>query len=447
VSEVKRADVGGKFYPSGSGELGNAVSALQNSILREYECAARAVIAPHAGYVYSGELAANALQYLPGDTKNVFVFSPAHRVNFNGVAICDYDSFETPLGNVPVNSTINGKLAGDFGCKVFNSAFDGEHAIEVQLPFLKTNLPNARIVPLIVGNGGSKKVAGILEEFWDGGENSFVFSSDLSHFLPEDDGRKLDLDTCGVIEACDHERLSSERACGAEGIRGLLKFAGERGFSPIRIGLSNSAKIFGDKSSVVGYGAWLLAECSVNKFVKTYFQDYAISLCNGSIKSFLDGRDDFPFEKIPEVFQQHAASFVTLKIRGNLRGCIGSIIAHQPLITDLVYNSRNAAFHDPRFLPLTAGEFENVKIGVSLLSQPKRIRFDSEQMLLSMITPGIDGVVIKDGIFQAVYLPGVWEQLPDKREFLASLKVKAGLSPVHFSKNFEAFKFSSEVIE
>jgi AmmeMemoRadiSam system protein A len=367
------------------------------------------------------------------------------------VAICDYDVFDTPLGRIPVNAEINYKFFRNPDCRMLDKAFSGEHSIEVQLPFVKANFPNAKIVPLLVGDIEGEKITKILDDFWDDRENAFIISSDLSHFHSPSKAVEIDAATYNLIESCGFENFSPRRACGTTSIRGLLSFAAKRGFSPVRIGAYNSGNVpggdpFTEGNSVVGYGAWLLAECSRNKFIKDQFSDCAIDICYDSIEAHFKGEYDFIPEGIPTAFQQLGASFVTLKIGGNLRGCIGSINAHSPLIRDLTQNAYGAAFQDPRFKPLTPEEFESTEISVSLLSTPRRIVFNSEQSLLDSITPNVDGVIIRDGIFQSVYLPCVWEQLPDKSDFLESLKVKAGLPRNHFSRSLEAFKFSVECI-
>ena len=129
-----------------------------------------------------------------------------------------------------------------------------------------------------------------------------------------------------------------------------------------------------------------------------------------------------------------------------LRGCIGSIIAHRPLIQDLIKNTHAAAFSDPRFPALTLNEYNKISISVSLLSKPERLGFDDEQELLNELVPAIDGLIIRDGNYQSVFLPDVWEQLPDKKEFLEQLKLKAGLEKDYFSESLEAFKFKTTKI-
>ena len=138
---------------------------------------------------------------------------------------------------------------------------------------------------------------------------------------------------------------------------------------------------------------------------------------------------------------------MTLEKEGKLRGCIGSIIGYRALINDLINHARNAAFKDTRFNPVELDEIEQLKVKVSLLSEPKKLSFNSEKELLEQIIPNVDGLIIKDGVYQAVYLPSVWREIPNKEDFLINLKLKAGLAPYYFSKTFEAFKFKTEYIE
>ena len=201
----------------------------------------------------------------------------------------------------------------------------------------------------------------------------------------------------------------------------------------------------GNKSSVVGYGSWFLYEGSKNKFIKEYYSEYLLKLCRNIILSKFNKGTLYTAHA--PVFNQLGACFVTLKKNNNLRGCIGSIIAHQSLINDIVQHSKDAAFHDPRFNPVEENEVDSLTIDISILSEPEQMRFKDEQDLLEQIVPFRDGIIIKDKFYQAVYLPSVWEDLPDKVMFLNSLKMKAGLPPEYFSKTFEAYRFSTVYIE
>jgi len=237
--------------------------------------------------------------------------------------------------------------------------------------------------------------------------------------LNDNNARKIDNETAQMIESGNVQNFRYEQACGAIGIYGLVEFANLLNYSLIRVDMYNSSLTSGDKSRVVGYGSWFLYEGEKNTFYTNH----------------------------PPVFNEQGACFVTLKKDGRLRGCIGSIIAHQPLINDLVQHAKDAAFHDPRFNPVEESEVDSLTMDISLLSDPKPMSFTDEADLLNQMVPYKDGIIIKDKGYQAVYLPSVWEELPDKELFLKSLKMKAGLPPEHFSKTFEAYRFKTEYIE
>ena len=245
-----------------------------------------------------------------------------------------------------------------------------------------------------------------------------------------------------MIEANETRDFEMEQACGAVGICGLTDFAKNNNFSLIRIGMTNSAKVTGDSSRVVGYGSWFLYEGNKNEYIKKYYSDTVLKICKDSILSGFQLGEITP-KDYPCVLEETGASFVTLELAGILRGCIGSVIAHKPLVKDLIKNSHAAAFSDPRFNPLTIDEYNKISISVSLLSKPKRIEFRDEEDLLNKLVPYEDGLIIRDGNYQAVFLPIVWEQLPDKHEFLKELKLKAGMDENYSSETLEAFKFNA----
>jgi AmmeMemoRadiSam system protein B len=283
MAGVKDFEVAGRFYPADRRSLKDEIALFRATVPQDYACTTRAVIVPQAGHIFSGKMAVAALQYLRKDTKSIFIFSPAHRASFHGIAVCDHGSFATPLGAVRTNADITAKLTDKFGCKVFNEAFAGEHAVEVQLPFLQALLPRARIVPIIAGKVDGSAIAKIIGEFWKDGGNAFLVSSDLSHFLGEDEATAMDAETCTMIENNDVAGLTCNRACGAVLCRGLAEFAGEKGFSLLRVGRHHSGKITGNGLSVVGYGAWILAETEKNKFLANNFSDYILGIDRKSV--------------------------------------------------------------------------------------------------------------------------------------------------------------------
>jgi len=444
MKKIRPSAVAGTFYASDRDELSSQLDFFAHNSVHDYNCKSRAIIVPHAGYMFSGQLAYDGLEYLDY-VKNIFIIAPAHHVAVSTAALSGFSAWQTPMGDVEVNKEINEELGQRFGCEVNDEAFEKEHSVEVQLPFIQRKYPHAKIIPILSGKS-VEKITKIIAYYWSNPENGFVISSDLSHFLTTGQARKIDNVTAEMIETKNTDNFSPDQACGSVGVLSLVRFSKNKSFSLIRVGMINSGDITGDTSRVVGYGSWLLYEGAKNDFIKKYFSDFVIGTCKKSIMAGL--KQEIPVcEKTPAVFNQHGACFVTLEKKGQLRGCIGSIIAHRPLIEDLVKNANSSAFSDPRFTPLRKEEFDDLSIDVSLLSDPEKMFFDSEADLLRQIVPFTDGIIIKERNYQAVYLPSVWEQLPDKTLFLNSLKLKAGLSEDYFSQTFEAYRFKTEYIK
>jgi len=449
MKKIRQASVAGKFYPADREELESFLEDCSQNNRKQYKYSARAIIVPHAGYVYSGQFASEGFQYLNKKAKNIFIIAPCHYIGFDGIAVSSSDAWETPLGQIEINKEINQVLIEDFGAEFNDEAIEPEHALEVQVPFIQKGFPNSKIVPILVGDADSEQITNLISHFWNDKDNVFVISSDLSHFHHDSEAQKIDKVTAEMIEAQEVSDFNSNQACGAIGVLGLVGFAKQEGFSLIRINLKNSSVISGDKSRVVGYGSWLLFEGTKEKFVKENFSEFLLDICRKSIFSGFKTGHPLKIEtsEYAEVLQQSGASFVTLEINDELRGCVGSILANQSLIEDISKNAFAAAFSDNRFEPLSEEEYEYLDIAISLLSAPSQMSFKDEEDLLSQIVPDIDGIIIKDGYYRAVYLPSVWEQLPDKRLFLNSLKQKAGLSYSHFSKTFEVYRFRTEYIK
>jgi MEMO1 family protein len=261
MDNVQRACVAGIFYPGEPDKLSRLVAAMVDEAPAEGPAPA-AIIAPHAGYIYSGPIAARAyarLAPLRGTVERVILIGPAHRLAFRGIAAPSAESFETPLGTVPVDRAAIARILTQPGMQVNDAAFDGEHCIEVQLPFLQTVLGAFRLVPLIAGHAGAKDVADILDALWTGPETLPVISSDLSHYHDYDTARRRDAETARAIEAMAGERLDYDDACGRTPIAGLLQVARSRGLAAQTVDLRNSGDTAGPRGEVVGYGAWVVA--------------------------------------------------------------------------------------------------------------------------------------------------------------------------------------------
>lgn len=449
----KRPVYAGSFYPEKPEELTNLLNSYKQDLKDEYK--SKAIIVPHAGIIYSGYAAMAGFQHLEL-SENIFIIAPSHHESFTNIALPEYTYFDTPLGSVEVNNRLIKDIAEKFPCLISNEVFDKEHSIEVQLPFiqnlfcpqvqsaidfvkgLKKIGRKLRIVPVLVGDCDYRLISDLISTYWE--TSSFVISSDLSHYYTQQECRQIDTYTATIIETGKIEFMQREQACGLTGIKGLVDFANNNDCSMIRIMMYNSGDISKETDKVVGYGSWFMYTDSRNEFIEQYCTKYILQTVRAAINFALRGEEYIPKE-IPPVLTEYGASFVTLKIKNELRGCIGSVYPTKPLILDLVDNAKNSAFNDPRFTPLTEEEFNEVQISVSILSAIERIKFKDERDLLSKIYP--HGVIIAERDRRAVYLPVVWEQLPDREVFLKSLKEKAGLPPDYFSRTLEAYKFDA----
>lgn len=445
MERIKEPSVANSFYSGNTNTLRTQIENFKKNNVNPYEYKSKAVIVPHAGLIYSGQLAYKGINQLDRNIKNIIIFAPAHRMFFNGISLTGFDKWRTPLGDIEINQEINNEIIKKFNGSIFDDAYKEEHSVEIQVPIIQSIFNEVKIIPVLIGRESPNKITEIIEYYYKNPDFGFIISSDLSHFLKDEDAKNIDLKTANMIETGNINGFTHEQACGAVGIFGLCNFANKNNFSLIRVDMYNSSLVSNDKERVVGYGSWLLFEGEKNEFIKKYYSNYIVNLCKKAISSNFN-KEKF-YTDHSSVFDEFGACFVTLKKNDKLRGCIGSIIAHRPLIVDLVHHAADAAFNDYRFPPLQEDELDNLKISISLLSEPKPIAFKDEEDLLNKIVPYQDGIIIKDKNYQAVYLPSVWEELPNKKAFLNSLKVKAGLPYDYFSNTFEAYRFETKYIE
>ena len=258
MQETRPAAVAGIFYPAEPGELRQTVERLLQEAGEPRHTDPKALVVPHAGYAYSGSLAARAYRGLvdPHRIRRVVILGPAHRVPVLGMALPSVNRFATPLGEVALDREAMERIRELPEVKTFDAAHAMEHALEVHLPFLQVLLDDFEIVPLVVGDTGTSEVVEVLDRLWGGPETLVVVSSDLSHFHPEQEARALDGATAEAIEACRSADIDTEQACGRVPLRGLLEVARRRGMTVERLGLCNSADAAGPRDHVVGYGAW-----------------------------------------------------------------------------------------------------------------------------------------------------------------------------------------------
>jgi len=259
MSNIQMPNVAGLFYPGDPSTLHHDVEQMLAAIQPQPGPAPKALIAPHAGYVYSGPIAASAyaqLRPVRERVRRVVLLAPSHQFAFRGLAASSADAFHTPLGDIPVDAEAVDHAAQLPQVQYLDQAFQGEHALEVQLPFLQEALDAFALVPFIVGEAGGADVAEVLQRLWGGEETLIVVSSDLSHYQDYDSAMRHDRHTTDRIEALD-EDLAYGDACGRNPIRGLLRAAREHGLQAATLDLRNSGDTAGDRSRVVGYGAYV----------------------------------------------------------------------------------------------------------------------------------------------------------------------------------------------
>ena len=262
MTNARPPAVADMFYPASPGILAATVDQLLADAPTTPDIQPKALIVPHAGYVYSGPTAGRAYAQLApwrASIHRVVLLGPTHRVAVDGIAVPQTDVFATPLGNIPLNAAALASLADLPQIVASDRAHAQEHSLEVHLPFLQRLLGQFTLVPLAVGHAAPKEVAEVLDRLWGGPETLIVVSSDLSHFLPYAAAQQIDRDTCAHILQLD-THIRPEQACGAYPINGLLLAARQRGLVPQLIHHCNSGDTAGDKQRVVGYAAFSFTE-------------------------------------------------------------------------------------------------------------------------------------------------------------------------------------------
>jgi AmmeMemoRadiSam system protein B len=257
---IRQPAVAGLFYPASPQELRGSVEAYL-AAARAPSGSPKALIAPHAGYVYSGPVAAAAFASLApakGTVRRVVLLGPAHRMALTGMAIPSATAFSTPLGLVPVDAEAFEIARGVPDVRVYDPPFEDEHSLEVQLPFLQVVLDDFRVLPVLVGQAAPESVAALIDALWGGDETRIVVSSDLSHYHDYQTAQELDNRTAELFEALRLEELTSEHACGCHPVRGLLQVARARSLPVQTVDLRSSGDTAGPRDRVVGYGSFLV---------------------------------------------------------------------------------------------------------------------------------------------------------------------------------------------
>jgi len=448
AQHIRQPVYAGSFYPADADRLKTLIvqltaAARRSAVQIPSQKNLKALILPHAGYIYSGPATAHAALALQSDRfDKVIVLAPDHRIGFKNGAVSDADAYATPLGLVKLHPDA-GLLRRESNLFRSISASDAaEHSIEVILPWLQVYLGRFTLVPVVLGPGDIKELAGAIDPLLNS-DTLLVASSDLSHYLPYPDAVIKDHETIDIIINFESGRLaeSSNRACGKVPLMILLDLARRHGWQPLLLHYANSGDTAGSRDRVVGYAA-------IAFYGETTMTDSKISIKQFSAQQgralvrlarrTLNEKLGRPMDKSqvraldtaladPE-FETRCGTFVTLTIKGRLRGCIGSLEPDDAIREGVRENALNAAFHDPRFPPVTNRELDKIDIEVSILTRPRVLAYTDGKDLAVKLRCGTDGVIIRKGYARATFLPQVWDQLPRPEDFLGHLCSKAGLA-------------------
>lgn len=430
---VRKAAVAGQFYPSDAVELRKEVLKYigNNKPVSEYP---RLMINPHAGFVFSGPVTGKGYASIDKKTKLVFIIGPSHHVWFKGISVPQITHYQTPLGMVGLDLDVLAKLnRNPIVCHI-KGADEPEHCLEVQLPFLQVQLNDFKIVPIITGEVSPVQVAELIMPFLD--ENTIaIASSDLSHYHDNQKARQIDDSTIQTIISGNADGFID--GCGKTPIRVIMHLAEKMHLKPVKLDARTSyetAPQYGSEARVVGYASIIYTSGSHNVISKekpagftAEQKSYLLNLARKSLNAAVQEIPIGDIHDVPELLKEQRGCFVTLTSKGDLRGCIGYIEPIKPLYQAIIDNAVNAALSDPRFSPVTKGELAEINMEVSVLTKPEPLLFSDPDDLLKKLIPGVHGVILRMGSHQSTFLPQVWEQLPDKKQFLERLSMKAGI--------------------
>lgn len=447
AKEVRKPIIAGYFYPANPLELKQLIHHLTDQAQKtQVELPKnkylKALILPHAGYIYSGWTAAHAALVLrPKQFSKVILLGPDHSGKFRNGIIISAKAYETPLGLINLHEDTNNLSAKSELFQQIPISIDREHSLEAILPFLQNYLHEFELIPIAVGPTNIPRFAEEIERIMDS-NSLLVVSSDLSHFLPYSNAVDRDQETIHWIKDLEPTKLlnTENRACGAIPISILIHLARRHHWQPVLLHYSNSGDTAGNRSKVVGYAAIaffgdqrMQNNTESNQHLSEQQGQLLVNLARQTIMESLgESISESESEAVEsalldECYQSQCGTFVTLKIDGQLRGCIGNLTATEPLSEGVRQNAINAAFHDPRFSPLTEKELGQIDIEVSILTEPQPLEYNDSTDLLNKLRVNVDGLIIRKGHASATFLPQVWEQLPNPEDFLAHLCMKAGL--------------------
>ena len=468
MNDVRESVIAGSWYPGDPEILASEIDSFLKKVPAEpLGGRVAALIVPHAGYIYSGQIAAHSYKHVEGKTFDVvIVIGPSHRAYFHGVSVySNKGGYKTPLGTVPVDIELANRIIAQSSMISFvPAAHSEEHSVEIQLPFLQVALGEFNFVPIVMGDQDRHTCEELAEAIYMSASDKRILiigSSDLSHFHIYEKAVKLDSVALDHIKRMDAEGLLKDmrsglcEACGGGPMAVAMMVAKRLGADRSRLlKYANSGDVTGDKSSVVGYASAVFYKDNATDPVKDKKRvgiDMGLSkaeknklleIAGKTIENRLTG------EKIPEfqpgessALNEKRGAFVTLQKHGQLRGCIGYIEARKPLYKTIEEMAQAAAFNDPRFPPLIREELKDLSIEISVLTPLREIKD------INKIETGVHGIYLIKGFYSGLLLPQVATQYKwDRLTFLKETCHKAGLpSNAWKDKDARIYIFSADI--
>jgi AmmeMemoRadiSam system protein B/AmmeMemoRadiSam system protein A len=468
MKEMREPALAGSWYPGDPGILSRDVKRyLENAKKEKVEGEIVALVSPHAGYMYSGQVAAYAYKLVEGMIfDSVVVVGPSHRFPFKGASLWDRGGFRTPLGVVPVDAELSKKLMENRKeIRFIPEAHSQENSLELQIPFLQTVLKSFKLAPIVMEPDWSwetcQYLASAIAETVRGKKVLLVASTDLSHYYSYNIAVELDRIVLNHIERFDIEGLNRDlksnraEACGGGPLITIMLAAKMLGANQGKVlKYLNSGDVTGDRSRVVGYAAGVFyktvggkekmkeekkvgVDLGLNEEEKKTLHQIAKTVIENKAKG--KPVPDFKIESL--ILKENRGAFVTIHKRGQLRGCIGYIEGHGPLHKTIEEMAEAAAFRDPRFTPVKEKELPELEFEISVLTPLKRIKDVNE------IQVGKHGIYIKKGWSSGLLLPQVATEYGwDRLAFLEHTCQKAGLPPHAWKeKDTEIYIFSADI--
>ena len=444
AGDIREPAVAGMFYPENPDALKTTIDRFFGNVPEQkIEGKLIGLIAPHAGYVYSGQVAGYAFKELQGKSfDTVVVIGPSHRVYLDGASVYNGDFYLTPLGKVKIDKSLAKKIISENDAIKFSPlVHKEEHSVEVEIPFLQKVLKEFKLVPIVMGSPTMANCEILSEALVKNIKDKnvlLVASTDMSHYHSYNKASAMDGLTISLLEKFDIDGLyknlndGSCELCGAGPVITVMLAAKKLGADKLKVlKYANSGDVSGDKSRVVGYCAAVLTkskekepEKGGEQMLNKEQQEQLLKIARDTLNMYIIAGKRLEFNITDDELNQECGAFVTLHKKGELRGCIGNIIAHQPLwetIRDMAIDSSTS---DPRFAPVTKEELDEINIEISVLTKPERVKSVDEIIL------GTHGVIVRKGFASGVFLPQVATETGwSKEEFLSYLCAhKAGLS-------------------